>query len=1160
MEESANQIPQSSLFPLQPNNTQQANDDKTINNSSSWLASASFNVSLLPSITSKTLDLDKNSQFNIEDNNAQKVEENSAVHLEEDKLSYPILDSPGLEEDEIEDRETRRRRKRRKLDKKKDKERSSKVKLWAGSEIKLAKDYYFDTKGDRDNLAFGSLYRVDIARYRLHHLIGESTFLDNGSSYKSNQRITILNPEEDSLSLDDKSKVGRYWSAKSVSVEQRKDLKRLRVIPRRSPVFVHLEDFISLQQETLPDQRNDLESAEVSESGEDWDEFVMHRTKEFNQMTRDKPHDENLWIAFANFQDEIASGQRKRSVQLQALEKKISILEKALELNPDSEELMLFFLETCRKRDNVSVLNQRWEDALVKHSGSYKLWRGFLQFCKGEFSSFTVSKMRKMYGHALQALSAARNQLYRKVCESVKSKLPCKELVESEQALVDIFVSLCKFEWQAGHQELAIGLFQAEIEYSLFPPLLQLTETNKQRLFEFFWNSEGAKLGEDGALGWAVWLEREEEKRQTEKLLNANLIDTEPGGWTGWSEPPSKVSKEVTGEDHAFEEKPFTGDDNDDLDAEDSKKEDDMESLLEKLGLNLDPGKEVEVNDPLIWKRWADEEAKRDREQWMPVHAKSGNTICHDGEENEDDEQLLRVVLFEDIRDYLFGLHCNEVRFSLIVQLIDFCDGPISQWSCTNSSSWRGKIANLDSLSVPLFEEVQIVQHALAEKQITSSNIDLQRIFGSVDSFFKAKDRAKFLHNVLLLASKAFPQNRHLKEALLISKGYVTSEVNSRISQVTGSRTLAKKLLKDNRQDLLLCGAYASIEAAAGNIDLARKIFDMALLALDDLPVDCRSNAPILYLLYAEAELAHQYGVEVNGSNSSQQRAIHILSCLGTCGKYSTFSLAHHVSSTQLLKARRGFGEQLWHLRSMWAHGEITEQCTALVVSAALLEELTIGWEAAARVYKDAFSMALPERRQQSLELELLYVRYIQMLEKNKVLVRPSQSWDLILQGLSQYPWNSRIYVSLIEISTNSAFTCKLRRLFDEYCQSNPSTVLWIFALTFELGRQSSGPRIHRLFERALADSDTQQSVILWRCYLAYELHIACNGDAARRIFFRAIHACPWSKLLWLDGFKKLSNILTAKELSDLQEVMHDKELRLRTDIYEILLEEETKL
>lgn len=133
-----------------------------------------------------------------------------------------------------------------------------------------------------------------------------------------------------------------------------------------------------------------------------------------------------------------------------------------------------------------------------------------------------------------------------------------------------------------------------------------------------------------------------------------------------------------------------------------------------------------------------------------------------------------------------------------------------------------------------------------------------------------------------------------------------------------------------------------------------------------------------------------------------------------------------------------------------------------------------------------------------------------------------------------------------------------LRLTLDKFNQRDPSIIGLLFALSFELCKAGSDNRIHNLFERALTDDKLQKSVLLWRCYLAYEAEIACNASAARRVFFRAIHACPWSKRLWLDGFEKLSSILTLKELSDLQEVMRDKELHIRTDIYEILLQDET--
>ena len=56
----------------------------------------------------------------------------------------------------------RRSRKKRKRDREKEDDgisRKSSVRAWAGSETKLAKDYYFDSHGDRDNLIYGSLYK-----------------------------------------------------------------------------------------------------------------------------------------------------------------------------------------------------------------------------------------------------------------------------------------------------------------------------------------------------------------------------------------------------------------------------------------------------------------------------------------------------------------------------------------------------------------------------------------------------------------------------------------------------------------------------------------------------------------------------------------------------------------------------------------------------------------------------------------------------------------------------------------------------------------------------------------------------------------------------------------------------------------------------------------
>lgn len=196
-------------------------------------------------------------------------------------------------------------------------------------------------------------------------------------------------------------------------------------------------------------------------------------------------------------------------------------------------------------------------------------------------------------------------------------------IVQLELGLIDIFISLCRFEWQVGYQELATACFQAQIEYSLFSPSLYLTETSKQRLFEHFWNSDGARIGEEAALGWSTWLAKEEENRQ--KVIREESSHENEGGWTGWSEPllkrkdatisPVNVDDGVANE---LEDEHVT---------EASKDEDDTEALLKMLGIDIDAEADGEVRDTSTWTRWSEEELSRDCEQWMPFHAKSAGPL-----------------------------------------------------------------------------------------------------------------------------------------------------------------------------------------------------------------------------------------------------------------------------------------------------------------------------------------------------------------------------------------------------------------------------------------------------------------------------------------------------------------------------------------------------
>ncbi|XP_052181482.1 uncharacterized protein LOC127794446 isoform X2 [Diospyros lotus] len=975
----------------------------------------------------------------------------------------------------------------------------------------------------------------------------------NSEAWKK-QRSLVFDGDSDIDALDGKLKAsGRYWSAKHSALERHKNFKRIRIIAPKKSLASLPGDFIPLLDDQHSGEQFDggsLSRASVIE--ESWEDEVLRKTKEFNKMSREHPHNEKVWLAFAEFQDKVASMQPQKGARLQTIEKKISILEKAAELNPDNEELLLCLLNAYQSRDSTDVLVGRWQKILVQHSGSCNLWKSFLHVAQGEFSRFKVSEMRKIYANATQALSSACSRKYRQVHQTANAPSSDPALLQQELGLVDIFISLCRFEWQAGYQELATALFQAEIEYSLFCPSLLLTEQSKRRLFEHFWNSNGARVGEDGALGWSTWLEKEEEQRQ-KVISEESSNENEEGGWTGWSLPLSKskdVSENPANNEH--DDVPLEEFD-EELQTRTNEQNDDTEALLRLLGIDADADPNIEVNDTITWSRWAEEELSRDSDQWMPVHAKSDRVSHGDRTPDRDgDEQLSRVILFEDVDEYLFSISSEEARLSLVFQFMEFYGGRISKWICTNSSSWEEMTLSLVALPDDVLDQLRKVHDVIVKSEF-SSNFGFE-FLGSSNNISMRVNMMKFLRNATLLCLTAFPHNYILEEAALVAEELLNTKMNSFSCSVTPCRALAKSLIKSNRQDILLCGVYAQREAAFGNIDNARKVFDMALASSEGLPSEFRSNASLLYLWYAEAEVCND---SHNGSESSF-RAVHILCCFGSGLKYSPFK--SQPSSLQQLRARQGFKEQIRMLRSSWARGVIDDNSIALICSAALFEELTSGCDAGIEMLNKVFTMVLPERRSQSYQLESLFNYYVRMLWRHNSELGLSRVLESIIQGLQAYPSNPELYAALVETSHRHTSPNKLRLIFDNFCQKNPSLIVWMFALSFEMRKGGSQHRIHGLFERALGNEKLRNSVLLWRCYIAYEMDVACDASAARRIFFRAIHACPWSKKLWLDGFVKLQGVLTTKELSDLQEVMRDKELNLRTDIYEILLQEQDEM
>eukprot|EP00897_Mesotaenium_endlicherianum_P007417 jgi/Mesen1/6703/ME000343S05863 len=290
---------------------------------------------------------------------------------------------------------------------------------------------------------------------------------------------------------------------------------------------------------------------EEEEEGESWDAYLRRRTRELNERTRLHPHDVGAWLALADFQDECVRGVRAKGALQAAADKKAAVLSRALEGLPGSEALLLPYLKACALRDDAAALHAKWQRAIGQDPGSYVLWREYIGVQRSQFSSFSVPATLQLYTRAIQALTAARNRARREV-EAAKGDIAASaQVVEAELAVVHFFMDACAFRRAAGHQEAALGTLQAQVEYAIFAPPIQVAESSKLRLFEAFWDGVGPRIGEIGAQGWATWLEREEESLLAARAPagSAQVEEEEEedkGGWSGWFQAEA-VRKESDG-------------------------------------------------------------------------------------------------------------------------------------------------------------------------------------------------------------------------------------------------------------------------------------------------------------------------------------------------------------------------------------------------------------------------------------------------------------------------------------------------------------------------------------------------------------------------------------------------------------------------------------
>ncbi|CAI5933243.1 unnamed protein product [Closterium sp. NIES-65] len=743
------------------------------------------------------------------------------------------------------------------------------------------------------------------------------------------------------------SAANRYWSPWNAVFERSKEVRRLTAAAARKQQG---EGGRGGGEEGVLGVGGKEEEGE--EEGETWDEYVFRRTREFNEDTRRHPLDEQLWLRFVSFQDEAATGggggRHRAAVLRQVVEKKVAVLERALQHVADSEAVALTYLHTCNGRDDAATLDAKWRSAIGRSPGSANLWRGYIRWQKGQFATFTVGKMRESLIAAIRALVGRRNQVWRELQQRPSDPIKTRQLAASEVAAVDMLVDSCRFEHQSGHAELAVALLQAETEYAVRPPPLPLSfsEGSKLRLFQAFWEGGGERVGEEGGIGWSAWLAREEGygmggegggqgggghgngegkegEEEEEEEEEENEEEEEKGGWTGWHEIVRKGEgggKKVVGEGEEEKE----GEEGKGEEAEEGEKG-------EKQGDKDSNGEEEEEDEE-------DEEEEEEDED----------------EEEEEDEGVLEAEVMERIKAGKDGTGAGAGGGAADVAGEDWVKDPgvWQRWAAEErrreSRQWQPMRADKgkrdDEQAAEEDEEEELERVVEYEDSVTNSvsgtatggtatagtatagdgttagkkrggtaaaiQAVVERARGREAGATHSATHAAAAPTATATASAVNCQPAVSEPHLLLghpdwpmanscfnqSPPAAAGEQSAAAKAVRAAKTEVKRLLKTRRQDLGLWAAYARLEAESGNLDAARKVLDTALASVAALPKAAAEATPLLVLAYTHIELSptnhsanqHQRPWQQQGRQQSRKGRLH-------------WSINHHWSSLHTL-------------------------------------------------------------------------------------------------------------------------------------------------------------------------------------------------------------------------------------------------------------------
>ncbi|TVY38834.1 Protein NRDE2-like protein [Lachnellula occidentalis] len=978
-----------------------------------------------------------------------------------------------------------------------------------------AETFFVDKKGDEKNLVYGSIHRYDVPAF---YRIGAGGVLGAPSKLKIDRDHS-----------DDKGIVLYDWRASRFGHREKYVFSR---VERERPQLLKIRpelaaqnpedvtsDFVSLdlvrgkkRKRTGGDDSSGSDNDDThyrsihgkskarsqptdealqcatesessgSEAGVKLDSGASQRQKnvELSRRVEQHPNDIDAWLALIEHQDVLLRGQddRRRITNAETrstAEIKIHMYEKALEKATtlkDRERLLLGLMEDGTKIWETKAQSDRREKISKENIDSLMLWRSFLDFKQGTFSTFRYEETRDICIRRIKLLS------------EVASRAGSDTVNSIYQQILYVFLRLTTFMREAGYSELAVAIWQGLLEVNFCAPKQATSTEESVRLFGDFWESEVPRIGDDGARGWRHYIE------------NQDLPE--------------------------------------------------VDTLVEEEENSLD--------NRNLFQSWATNERLRCKDAFLP--ARTMDDVV------EDDP--FRVILFPDIEQFLIILPPNveELRKGLLDAFLLFCRLPplgVLDENTTQSYFTDPFVRN-DLLEC----NSAWISNAYAKKtELEGGNFDISTALDIPLSTYQSSPGTMFYSKFWF---KGIPdwRNRYAGECGPVSYKWTRNTLKQVIqshfqedlaeyylafewrNEPETIKKIAKNLLKQHPSSLRLYNAYAMIESARGNKDVADGVFSAALNMSKSMSESDKKGSILLWTSW----------IWVSLEEGHKSFALQHLLCMAD----GAINTPVEVSPTALIKTK----QHLISNRDYLLSAGDTRYATIYGECLAIFEYLTAnssqepqselqGDIATALACYEKMSKELTDRNlSQSPSHELLLQSAARLLYHHARIgpFRPVLLRERLSRFITTFPHNT-IFLSLYTWNESRLrIDNRVRTILISTVLTPQNDVLTsrLFAIYYEIG-YGTIHSVRSAFEHAVNSPVSKSSAGLWKFYILYCLETQQFRSKAKDIWYRALRACPWAKELYITGFEKMGDLASFDELKGTWRVMGEKELRVHVDL-----------